>query len=134
MFYKRRMRIKHRYKKRAELIKSKWLKLRITEKDKAKIKQLANHTGLTTSEYLIHCALRRQLPFIDADTQYCLTQIMYELIEVGNNFNQLTKTCHLSSKLGEPVVVDNATLVKLENTLKELKQIMTKISLKNESK
>ena len=111
-----------RVKKHIKNHKTQQINLRVSNSEKAKLTELAERDGVSLSVYLINCGLKRKPPLIDADTQYIFTQIMYELNQIGNNFNQLAKTCHLSRKLGEPVMVDNSILLRLDHTLNKVKQ------------
>lgn len=100
-------------------IKDKILTIRISCEDKNKIAQLARQTNISISEFLISSALRRKLPpaKIDVDTYATLAQMLWEINKIGNNFNQLVKTCHITKQKGESIVVDINVLIHVNNRL-----------------
>lgn len=112
--------------------KNKVIVLRIKEEDKQRLIQLANRADVSVSEFLIRSALNRKLPpaKIDTDAYAALTQLLWEVNKIGNNFNQLTKTCHTSRQLGEPVVVNNNLLQQVDSSLKTVTNTITKAMLK----
>lgn len=100
-------------------IKDKVLIVRISHEDKKRIAQLARQANISMSEFLLSIALRRKLPpaKIDVDTYATLAQMLWEINKIGNNFNQLVKTCHVTKQIGEPIVVDTNVLVHVNNQL-----------------
>jgi hypothetical protein len=118
---------------KAKRIKDKILIVRISREDKNQIAQLARQANISMSEFLISSALRRKLPpaKIDVDTYATLAQMLWEINKIGNNFNQLVKTCHVSKQKGEPIVVDINVLLnvndRLDRTIKVIKTVLKKM-------
>jgi hypothetical protein len=84
------------------------IELRISPNDKEMIQLNAVKIGMSVSKFIIVSALGHELTAnkTDRDIYKELIGIKRELNQIGNNLNQLTKTCHLSRQLGEPVSVN----------------------------
>lgn len=90
-------------------IKDKFFKIRITQKEKDKLHELAKSAGFpSTSQYVLTCALNPVLyvgnthPFIDTDTH---------LSRIGTNINQIARRVHTREYV-------------LEEDLKEIKALL----------
>jgi hypothetical protein len=111
---------------KAKKIKDKILIVRISGEDKNQIALFARQANISMSEFLISSALRRKLPpaKIDVNTYVTLAQMLWEIKKIGNNFNQLVKTCHISKQVGEPVVVDTNVLLNVNNRLSQATEVI----------
>lgn len=58
---------------------------RMTPKDKAEIQRMAKRAGLTVTDYIVTCALGKEIVRVDG-----LEEAMAELKAQGRNLNQLT--------------------------------------------
>ena len=63
--------------------------IRTTEKEKQKIQQKVSKSTLTQNEYLLKCALAKDIYVIDG-----IKELTIELNKIGVNLNQLTKAVH----------------------------------------
>ena len=123
---------KQQRKPKTNKTKDKVIVLRLNNQDKQRLIQLATQRNVSLSEFLLRSALNRQLPAAKIDTEAygTLTKILWEINKIGTNFNQLTKTCHISRQLGEPVVVDSHLLQQVDSSLKTVTTAITKAMLK----
>ena len=65
--------------------------IRVTEKELSVIDKKAARARLTRTEYLITCALGREITLIED-----LKPILADLRRVGNNLNQLTRLANMN--------------------------------------
>lgn len=86
------------------------IKFYADDKEKDKIKDLISKSKLNQNEYLLRCALDKEIIVIDN-----LDEIINQLVRVGNNLNQLTKLSH------------QGKIVNAENELKEIKGEFEKV-------
>lgn len=63
--------------------------LRITEEEKIKISKKITKSKLTQNEYLLRCALDKEIIIVEGLKEYSM-----ELKKIGNNLNQLTILAH----------------------------------------
>lgn len=92
---------------------------RLSKDDHQQIIAKAKNLGISKSEFILACTLRRQLPpsKLDQEVLAQLILLMGEIKRVGNNLNQIAKTCNTSQQLGEPVVVNTAVLSETKQAL-----------------
>ena len=72
-----------------DINKTKFIGLRVTEKDYGKIKKKADEANLNVSQYVATSALEKEI--LDYKE---LGQINYKLSKIGTNINQLTMLAH----------------------------------------
>lgn len=63
---------------------------RMTPKDKAEIQRLARRAGMTVTDYIVTCALNKEIVRVEG-----LDAIMTELKAQGRNLNQLTTLANM---------------------------------------
>jgi len=63
--------------------------LRLTEEEKEKISKKIITSKLTQNEYLLRCAMNKEIIIVEGLKEYSL-----ELKKIGNNLNQLTMLAH----------------------------------------
>ena len=63
---------------------------RMTPKDKAEIQRLAKQAGMTVTDYIVTCALNKEIVRVEG-----LDAIMTELKAQGRNLNQLTTLANM---------------------------------------
>jgi hypothetical protein len=69
--------------------KTKQINFRVSEKDYAAINKKCTASGMNTSDYIIHCALGKEIVTLEGIQDFCK-----ELNRIGVNLNQLTKLCN----------------------------------------
>lgn len=69
--------------------RDKQIKFYATEKEKEEIKNKITQSKLNQNEYLLKCAMEKDILIIDG-----LDDVLNQLIRVGNNLNQLTRLSH----------------------------------------
>ncbi len=69
--------------------------IRVTEKELSVIDRKAARARLTRTEYLITCALAKEITFIED-----LKPILADLRRIGNNLNQLTRLANMGKIQG----------------------------------
>lgn len=73
----------------ANISRPKQMPFRVSEKEKEQILNKISKSKLNQNEYLLKCALDKEIIIIDD-----LDEIIKQLVRVGNNLNQLTKLSH----------------------------------------
>ena len=63
---------------------------RMTPKDKAEIQRLAKRAGMTVTDYIVTCALNKEIVRVDG-----LEEAVTELKAQGRNLNQLTTLANM---------------------------------------
>ena len=63
---------------------------RMTPKDKAEIQRLAKRAGMTVTDYIVTCALGKEIVRVNG-----LDEILTELKAQGRNLNQLTTLANM---------------------------------------
>ena len=63
---------------------------RMTPKDKVEIQRLAKRAGMTVTDYIVTCALNKEIVRVDG-----LDEVMTELKAQGRNLNQLTTLANM---------------------------------------
>lgn len=95
------------------------VKFRLNEKEAEILKKKVEASGLSQQEYLLKCALQKEMKVIDLSE---LKEVMTELQRQGNNLNQLTK------KLNERGFIDYKnelpTIKELKNVWQQLNQFL----------
>ena len=73
-------------------VRNKSIPIRVTEKELAIIDRKAKKAKLSRTDYLISCALGKQITVMED-----LKPILSELRRIGNNLNQLTRLANMGS-------------------------------------
>ncbi len=84
---------------------------RLTPAEKAAIERRAKHANMTVTDYIVKCALGKNVRQTDE-----LAPILSELKAQGRNLNQLTKLANM----GRITLVDTTNLEKAYTSLYEL--------------
>ena len=79
--------------------------IRVTEKELSVIEKKAARARLTRTEYLITCALGKEITLIED-----LKPILADLRRIGNNLNQLTRLANMGKIQGVNLGECRATL------------------------
>jgi hypothetical protein len=71
--------------------KNKFIGCRVTEEEYLDIRQQAENAGTTLSTYIRHMLMRQ--PIIKV---YQPKELLYQLLAIGRNINQIAKQCNIS--------------------------------------
>lgn len=93
--------------------KTKQIKFRVTENDYKKIKNKIEKSKLSQDDYLLKCALDKEIVIIDG-----LREIIYEVKKIGTNINQLAKISN------QKRVVSSTALDNMNKELSEVWQLL----------
>lgn len=94
--------------------RSKQFILRVTEEEHKKIKKKIEKSKLKQNEYLLKCALDKEIIVIED-----LQQMVLETKRIGNNINQLAKTVNQGR-----IVNGGQELLEIKEELKEVWQLL----------
>jgi len=94
--------------------KSKQIKFWVTEEEQKKIKKKIEKSKLKQNEYLLKCALDKEIIVIED-----LQQMILETKRIGNNINQLAKSVNQGR-----IVNGGQELLEIKEELKEVWQLL----------
>lgn len=98
----------------------------LTPEEKEQVRRMAEENNLSMAELFRAKTLRNRLP---RRVTKVAGKTYWELGQIGNNLNQLTKAINTSVLMGEPVVVDRALLEQLRDIVKQVRREITEIDL-----
>ncbi|BAZ33677.1 mobilization protein (plasmid) [Cylindrospermum sp. NIES-4074] len=98
----------------------------LTPEEKEQVRRMADENNLSMAELFRAKTLRNRLP---RRVTKVAGKTYWELGQIGNNLNQLTKAINTSVLMGEPVVVDRALLEQLRDIVKQVRREITEIDL-----
>lgn len=99
------------------------VKIRMTEEEAAAFQQKLLQSGMTAQEYLLRCALEKNINIIDMEQ---IKELTVELKREGNNLNQIAKNLNEGGMVSADHIEE--TKEELKKTWQLLRQFLAKLA------
>lgn len=94
--------------------------IRLSQEEKEKVDNLVNKSGISQQRYLLNAILNKEIYNTDG-----LKEVMPELKRIGNNLNQIAKSCNEGNQTTHEEVLKQGK--ELNEVWLQLKQFLAKL-------